>query len=100
MSRQEHRRRLRAEVRAASDALRQDWDPIGQGKVPGLPPDEYESYAPHVVSLIESGADDRAIAAYLRQLEEETIGVSSREDLLIVAGKLRRAVAAASERAG
>jgi hypothetical protein len=100
MNRQELRRRLRAEIRAAADALRRDWDPIGQGQMPDLPADEYEAYAPHVVSLIESGADDGAIAAYLRRLEDDTIGVASGEDLVVVAGKLRRAVAAAFERAG
>ena len=38
-----------------------------------LPPDEYDTYAPRIVDLIETGADDQAIAAYLRGLERETI---------------------------
>jgi hypothetical protein len=66
----------------------------------GLPADEYDGYAPRIVSLIETGADDQTIAAHLRSLEEKAIEVSSGRDLLIVASALRRAVAAASFRAG
>ncbi len=40
--------------------LHADWDPIGCGEMPDLPADEYDRYAPRVVSMIETGADDRA----------------------------------------
>jgi len=61
-----------------------------------LPDDEYDSYAPRVVSLIETGASDQAIADYLRELEAETIGVASGLDLRSVAARPRSAVAEAS----
>jgi len=92
------RRRLRAEIRAAADVLRRDWDPIGGGEIADLPASEYDRYAPHCVSLVEGGADDQAIAAYLVALE---LGftVSSGRNLVDIAGRIRRAVAAASHRA-
>lgn len=99
MTRPNAHRRRRAEVRAAADVLRHQWDPIGRGAMQDLPADEYDSYAPRVVSLIEMGVSDQAIANYLEQLESGTIGVSSGRDLKAVAAKLRSAVAAASDRA-
>jgi len=99
MSDIDRRRSVRAEIRAAAAILRRDWDPIGNGRMEDLPADEYDSYAPRIVSLIEAGEDDQAIAAYLRQVEENAITLASRRDLLEVARLLRRAVAAASTRA-
>lgn len=54
---------------------------------------------PQVVSLIEMGASDQAIADYLLHVETETIGVASGLDLRSVATRLRIAVAEASHRA-
>lgn len=99
MTRPNPRRRLRAEILAAADVLRNDWDPIGLGEMKNLSADEYDSYAPHVVSLIENGAGDSAIADYLKELEADVITVSSGRDLLAMAVQLRRAVAAVSFRA-
>jgi len=99
MSDIDRRRSVQAEIRAAAAILRRDWDPIGHGRMEDLPADEYDSYAPRIVSLIEAGEDDQAIAAYLRQVEENAITLASRRDLLEVARLLRRAVAAASTRA-
>jgi hypothetical protein len=98
MTRSKRRRELDAGVRAAADVLRRDWDPIGGGLVPGLPADEYDLYAPHVVSMLENGDTDRAIASYLKQLEDQTIECGSGRDLLVVAARLRAAVADAVPR--
>lgn len=65
-----------------------------------LPADEYDSYAPRVVSLIEMGVSDQVIANYLEQLEITTIGVQSGRDLKVIASQLRNAVAAVSIPAG
>ena len=99
MTESNRRRALKDAIRAAAAALRRDWDPIGNGQIEDLPPDEYDSYAPRVVSLIESGADDEAIAAHLRRLEVDMIGMASTRDLVAVAARVRSAVAAASNRA-
>jgi hypothetical protein len=48
-----------------------DWDPIG---VNGFAPrDEYNSYAPALISLIRSGADENKVA--------EQLGVFARESM-------------------
>jgi hypothetical protein len=46
------------------------WDPIGAG----APPDEYEMYAPQIAQLLESGADEKAIADELKRVRYERTG--------------------------
>jgi len=43
------------------------WDPIG---VRGIPEavDEYDSYAPAILQMLETGASDRQIAEYLTDI--------------------------------
>ena len=98
MSREEFRRAIAAKIRAASAVLKSEWDPIGGGAIPDLPDDEYESYAPSVVGLIERGADDAEIADLLAAVVSRQMGVApqSRERLLDVVRRVRRAVGSAS----
>lgn len=79
--------------------LRRERDPVGRGQIEDLPSDEYDSYAPHVVSLIRDGADDGVIAAHVSKLESETMGLNSGLDLRSVTARLLAVVAAASDRA-
>lgn len=69
-------------IEAITKVLHKDWDPIGCG----VPEDEYESYAPRVVRIIEEARDalpwregrDMAIAqvtAYLSYVRIVTIGL-------------------------
>lgn len=53
-----------AKLRMVQVVLLWAWDPIG---VRGIPEavDEYDSYAPAVLELLESGASDQSIADYL-----------------------------------
>ncbi|WP_010161186.1 hypothetical protein [Sphingomonas sp. PAMC 26617] len=53
-----------AKLRMVQVVLLWAWDPIG---VRGIPEavDEYDSYAPAVLELLESGASDQHIADYL-----------------------------------
>jgi hypothetical protein len=98
MSREAFRRAIAAKIRAASTVLRSEWDPIGGGAMPDLPADEYESYAPSVVGLIERGADDTEITDLLAAIASRQMGVApqSREQLLDVVRRVRLAVSAAS----
>ena len=70
------------EQRAAEiqDSIRQvlfrDWDPIGVNSNPNLV-DEYDSYAPQIVSMVESGCSSDALVAHLEHLSVHTIGVGS-----------------------
>lgn len=61
--------------------------------------DEYDSYAPRVVAMIERGATDADVAIYLDHLEAQIMEVPSGRDLVIIARKLRSAVAAVHSRA-
>ena len=43
-----------ADIRIAESILRR-WDPIGVEPGKFAPADEYDSYAPHIVSMVNSG---------------------------------------------
>jgi hypothetical protein len=87
------RSEVRQAVRRIAAALRYEWDPIFHGTYDGLPDDEYEAYAPHVLSLLRGGASDCAVAERLQELERDTIGVEPRSvaDLLPIAARIRAA---------
>lgn len=72
--------------------LRESWDPIGMGSIPDLPADEYASYAPGVIGLIEEmmrvygGNDEKLrfvaalsvvpyVASYLTWVRVEQMGL-------------------------
>lgn len=63
-----------SEIRAVQSILRR-WDPIGVQ--PGFlgPADEYDSYAPHIVTMVLGGCTIEALAAYLERLGVETMGI-------------------------
>ena len=92
----DQRRRLRLEIRIVADALRRHWDPIGLGAMPGLPADEYDSYAPEVLGMIERADPDASIAEHLGNLEAEDIGLERRPqaELLAIVKRVRAAVVA------
>ena len=85
-------RAARDQIRRVSAALREHWDPIGGGQMPDLPADEYENYAPHIITLIREGADDFKLVAHLRELERVAMGLqpSPPDDLLTVVRRVRR----------
>ncbi len=77
MSPDSRARRVRAEVLAVEEILRR-WDPIGV--LPGLgddegPMDEYDSYAPHVLGLMQRGAGTLEIGAHLSDLRTRQMGL-------------------------
>jgi hypothetical protein len=90
------RKILKQKIAVAAAVLRRDWDPIGGGQIPDLPFDEYDSYASRIVSMLERGEPDSAIAAELKRLEDGPIAVSAGADLQNVARLLREAVSRVS----
>jgi hypothetical protein len=72
----EHKRQAMAQVRAVEEILRR-WDPIGIGNDEISPADEYDSYAPHIVSLVVQGCSIRELAQHLEDVRVETLGVSA-----------------------
>jgi hypothetical protein len=75
MNESNSRRALKGKIRVVADALHRHWDPIGSG----VPPDEYDSYAPAVTGMIERRHTDREIAAHLAQIEEHSMGLEPRQ---------------------
>lgn len=66
----------KARVRLVQEILRR-WDPIGVEPGTMAPADEYDSYAPHIVSLVQGGCSVEDLAAHLDDLSTTTIGVVS-----------------------
>jgi hypothetical protein len=65
-----------AKIRLVEEILRR-WGPIGVEPGKAAPMDEYDSYAPHIVSMIEAGCTVEELASHLGALSSETIGVGS-----------------------
>lgn len=65
-------------IRVVEEVLRR-WDPIGIE--PGVhgPADEYDSYAPHIVSMVARGCTAEQLAAHLEHLAVSVIGMGSNE---------------------
>ena len=61
-------------IRAVENVLR-IWDPIGVLSVEGGPEDEYDSYAPHIVTLVTSGCTVDALAKHLSHIRTQSIGL-------------------------
>ncbi len=61
------------------EVLQYLWDPIGISGMPGAR-DEYTSYAGQVFSLIKRGSDEKEIAALLRKVRIERMGVGQLAD--------------------
>ena len=56
----------------------QQWDPIGVIDdliESGLPPDEYDSYAPAILTMLKQGASVQDIASHLGQIQTVTMGL-------------------------
>jgi hypothetical protein len=66
---------LMAQVGEVASLLRQ-WDPIGSR--PGIdgPLDEYDSYAPHIVSMVAAGCTQVELCRHLQNLRTGNMGVS------------------------
>ena len=65
-----------ASIRLVEGVLRR-WDPVGVQPGRFAPVEEYDSYAPQIVSMVESGCSADALAAHLEHLSVNTMGVDS-----------------------
>lgn len=66
-------------VRAVEEILRR-WDPIGVEAGKLAPLDEYDSYAPQIVSLVAQRCSVDELSAHLHTVRTEVIGVGARPD--------------------
>ena len=58
-------------------AILRRWDPIGVRPGEFAPADEYDSYAPHIVSLVVGGCSIAQLSQHLEDLRIRTIGVEA-----------------------
>jgi hypothetical protein len=88
---------VNGKIRVVADALHRHWDPIGSG----VPPDEYDSYAPMVTGMLERRETDLEIAAHLAHIEKGSMGLEPREISILeqVVREIRSALATSSDRA-
>lgn len=73
------KRSAKFQIRTVEEILRR-WDPIGVEPGTVAPSDEYDSYAPAIVSLVGRGCSLDDLAAYLHSVRTETIGVGEDQD--------------------
>ena len=70
----EAKRAAIAKIRAVEAILRR-WDPIGVEPGVVAPADEYDSYAPHIVSMVDSGGSVADVTVHLGKLATENMGL-------------------------
>lgn len=63
-----------AKLRMIQIVLLWAWDPIGVRSIPKAA-DEYDSYAPVLLQMLEAGASDRHIADYLTSVVRDRMGL-------------------------
>ena len=79
----------KAKLRMVEIVLHRAWDPIGVRGMEGAA-DEYDSYAPKLLAMLERGAGDQEVADHLTQIEQERMGLQpDREKNADVAAMLR-----------
>ena len=62
-------------LEAIKAALLNEWDPIGVKQFPDVK-DEYDSYAPHVYTLLVTHRPKRELVDYLWRIETEHMGLT------------------------
>ena len=65
-------------VSAVQEILRR-WDPIGVAPGSFGPADEYDEYAPHIVTLVAQGCSAGDLCRHLEILRTEVIGVEEHQ---------------------
>lgn len=63
-------------IRAVQEILRR-WDPINVEPGTVAPSDEYDSYAHHIVSMVEGGCTAHDLATHLENLCVQAMGLGS-----------------------
>jgi len=64
----------------AVEAVLRAWDPIGAAPGEFAPADEYDSYAPHIVSILAGGGSVEELANHLEHIRTVTIGLPADRD--------------------
>ena len=73
------KRQAMSKIRAVQKILRR-WDPIGICPGDFAPVDEYDDYAPHIVSLVAQGSSIEQLTQHLESIRVQAIGVEANRD--------------------
>jgi hypothetical protein len=65
--------------RRVDEVLYYVWDPIGVAHSPAAR-DEYQGYLPRVFSMLQDGADATSVAAYLKSICTERMGLHQKDE--------------------
>jgi hypothetical protein len=68
---------VKADISVVEDALRR-WDPIGVIEMlveNELPPDEYDSYAPYILGMLQRSCSVQELQHHLEYVREVTMGM-------------------------
>lgn len=76
----EQKRHTMEQVRQVEAILR-SWNPIGILPAADGPADEYDSYAPHIVSVVQRGNSLAQLVIHLHHLRTETMGLPANMEL-------------------
>ena len=74
--RKNQKKQIMAKIRAVAEILRR-WDPIGICPGDFAPADEYDDYAPQIVTLVAQGISIEQLARHLETVRTQTIGVEA-----------------------
>ena len=75
----EAKRRIMARIHVVEAILRR-WDPMDLAPGEFAPKDEYDSYAPHIVSLVAQGCSVEELIGHLRTLRLAMVCMRDREE--------------------
>jgi hypothetical protein len=90
--RKEQKRDAMIRVAMVQDILRR-WDPIGVAPGEFGPADEYDSYAPSIVSMVVQGCTTEELSKHLEIIRVETIGIEAKPDRdREIAGEILKAI--------
>jgi hypothetical protein len=74
--RKRQKRQALAHIHTVEAILRR-WDPIGVRPGEFAPADEYDDYAPHIVSMVIGGCTIAQLSQHLGHIRTHTIGVEA-----------------------
>jgi hypothetical protein len=65
-----------SQIRAVAEILKR-WDPIGVCPGEFAPADEYDDYAPHIVTLVAQGISIEQLTRHLEAIRTQRIGIEA-----------------------
>lgn len=78
-SKKDRKKKMMARIREVEEILR-EWDPMDLAPGKLAPADEYDGYAPHIVSQIEQGCSAEQLLKHLQELRSGMVCMRKRPE--------------------